>query len=80
MIQDYLLLEYFLRNPDRMLRPEKIIDYVWPVGTERSPDSLRTSLKRLRVKLADLGEPDNLIETIHKVGYRFNSKCMVVDD
>ncbi len=79
MVQDYLLLEYFMRNPDRMIRPEKIIEYVWPTGTERSPDALRTSLKRLRTKLADLGEPDNLIETIHKVGYRFNSKCMSTD-
>ena len=77
--QDYLLLEYFMRNPDRMIRPDKIIDYVWPAGTERSPDALRTSLKRLRVKLKELGEADNLIETIHKVGYRFNSKCMSVD-
>lgn len=77
MVQDYLLLEYFMRNPDRMIRPEKIIDYIWPTGTDRSPDALRTSLKRLRTKLGDLGEPANLIETIHKVGYRFNSKCMV---
>ncbi|HEY9680023.1 MAG TPA: response regulator transcription factor [Oculatellaceae cyanobacterium] len=78
-VVDFMLLEFFMRNPNRMLRPDKIIEYVWPVGTERSPDALRTSLKRLRTKFKDLGEPDNLIETIHKVGYRFNSRVMITD-
>lgn len=70
--KEFSLLEFFMRNPDRVFSAEAIMSRVWNLDSESGTNAFRTTLTRLRHKLK-LDENDTLIETIHGAGYRLNS-------
>ena len=68
---EYNLLTYFLRNADRVLTREMILESVW--GFESAP-TIRTvdsHVVRLRQKLEPEPTVPRYILTVHGVGYRF---------
>lgn len=71
--KEYALLELFLRNSDRIFTQEMLLDYLW--SSEEMPlvNTVRAHIKALRRKLK-LAEASDLIETVHRFGYRLNSK------
>ncbi|MFN8550405.1 MAG: response regulator transcription factor [Candidatus Obscuribacterales bacterium] len=70
--KEFSLLEFFLRNPDRVFNAETIMSRVWSLDTEAGTNAFRTTLARLRRKL-NLDESDSFIETVHGAGYRLNT-------
>jgi DNA-binding response OmpR family regulator len=71
--KEFSLLEFFMRNPDRVFSAEAVMSRVWPAETEVSTNAFRSALKRLRQKLNETDEQKPLIETVLGAGYRFNS-------
>jgi len=71
--KEFALLEFFMRNPDKVFTVEAIMQRVWETDTESSPGAFRTLLARLRKKLELPATEKPLIETVHSAGYRFNS-------
>lgn len=69
--KEFALLEFFMRNPDKVFSAETIMSRVWSLDSEAGTNAFRTTLTRLRKKL-DL--KDDFIETVHGAGYRLNSK------
>lgn len=69
--KEFALLEFFMRNPDRVFSAEAVMHRVWRTEDENSTNAFRSCLKRLRAKLESDGE---VIETIHGLGYRLSSK------
>lgn len=69
---EFALLEFFMRHQGHVFSAETLLERVWPAESERSPESLRTSLKKLRDKIDVKGEP-SLIKNIHGVGYKLES-------
>ncbi|BDA71037.1 multi-component transcriptional regulator, winged helix family [Calothrix sp. PCC 7716] len=71
--KEYALLELFLRNSNRIFTQEMLLDYLW--SSEEMPlvNTVRAHIKALRRKLKLAGAND-LIETVHRFGYRLNSK------
>lgn len=65
--KESLLLETFLRKKEKPFTYEELIGTLWQGEFEDKSDALRTLVKRLRQKL-----PENSIENIFGVGYRFN--------
>ncbi len=68
---EFDLLLYLVRNPDRVLTREEILNRVWGhdyFGTHRTVDNFVT---KLRQKLEEDPEDPRLIQTVRKVGYRF---------
>jgi two-component system response regulator MprA len=65
---EYLLLELFLRNPNRVLTREQIVDRVWGYDFGPASNSLEVYVGYLRRKLEEGGEP-RLIHTARGVGY-----------
>ena len=63
-----LLLELFLRNPDRVLTREVILDRVWGMDAQTSSNGVEVYVGYLRRKLEADGRP-RLIETVRGVGY-----------
>ncbi len=63
-----LLLELFLRNPDRVLTREVILDRVWGMDAQTSSNGVEVYVGYLRRKLED-GDRPRLIETVRGVGY-----------
>lgn len=72
--KEFGLLEFFMRNPDRVFTAEAIMIRVWSTEADPSTDAFRSTLKRLRQKLEAAGIEDTVVETVHGAGYRFNSK------
>ena len=63
-----LLLELFLRNPERVLTREVILDRVWGMDARTSSNGVEVYVGYLRRKLEDEGG-SRLIETVRGVGY-----------
>jgi len=68
-----LLLELFLRNPDRVLTREVILDRVWGMDARTSSNGVEVYVGYLRRKLED-GDAPRLIETVRGVGYVLRTK------
>ncbi|HEY9678721.1 MAG TPA: response regulator transcription factor [Drouetiella sp.] len=72
--KEFTLLEFFMRNPDRVFTADSIMIRVWGSEAETSTDAFRSTLKRLRQKIDAPEAESPVIETVHGAGYRFNSK------
>ncbi len=66
---EFALLEFFMRNPGRVFGADVLLERVWPVNSEASPEAVRTCIKTLRRKIDIDGQP-SLIKTVHGVGYK----------
>jgi two-component system response regulator MprA len=65
---EFALLELFLRNPERALARDVIMDRVWGWESEPTSNSLEVFIGYLRRKTEGAGEP-RLIHTVRGVGY-----------
>ncbi len=67
--REFALLEFLMRNPNRVFTPDALLDRVWQSETDATEAALRSCMKRLRQKIDVEGE-EPLIRTIHGVGYK----------
>ena len=65
------LLTYFLRNPNRPLSREQILDRVWGCDYEGNDRAVDTHVKNLRKRL---GTEGRRIRTVMRVGYCFRTE------
>lgn len=70
--KEFAVLEFFLRNRDRLFSPDEVISHVWAADDEVSVESVRTCMFRLRKKL-DKFQKANLIENVYGRGYILRS-------
>jgi DNA-binding response OmpR family regulator len=63
--REYLLLEYFLRHPDRVLTKLELLDRVWEHGIDGDPNNVEVYVGYLRRKLGA-----DLVRTVRGAGYR----------
>ena len=68
--KEFALLEYFMRNPNRVLSRAQIAEKVWDTNFEVSSNVIDVYVSGLRKKI-DRGNPRPLIHTIKGAGYRF---------
>lgn len=68
--REFALLEYFLRNPRRVLSRLQILEHVWDDNFEPVANSVDVLVARLRRKLEAGGSPP-LVHTIRGSGYLF---------
>jgi DNA-binding response OmpR family regulator len=71
--KDFQLLEYMMRNAERVLTRAEIEEHVWDRNAELWSDVIRSHIKTLRAKV-DRGFKQKLIRTIHGVGYKISAK------
>lgn len=69
--KEFDLLEYFMRNPNRVLTREAILEHIWESGNDPFANTVNVHIKYLRDKI---GAPyDSLLQTVHGVGYKLVS-------
>jgi TolB-like protein/Flp pilus assembly protein TadD len=68
--QVFDLLVFLLRNRDRIVSKDEILDEVWD-GRIVSEAALSSRINAARKALGDNGTDQNLIRTVHKRGFRF---------
>ncbi|MBA3858150.1 MAG: DNA-binding response regulator [Cyanobacteria bacterium PR.3.49] len=69
-IKEFALLEFFMRNRDRVYSLDELLNHIWVAEEEAAPDTVRTHIKNLRKKLDNPGE-ESVIQNVHGFGYRF---------
>ena len=69
-LKEFSILELLLRNKNQALSRDKIIAHVWNYNYDTFSNIVDVHIKNLRKKLQNKSE--NIFETIHGVGYRFN--------
>jgi len=76
--KEYLLLELFLRHPHRVFNRSDIVDHLWSVDNMPTEDTIKSHIRRIRLKLQKLGA-EKLIETLYGHGYRINPSFIEAD-
>jgi DNA-binding response OmpR family regulator len=70
--KEYLLLELFLRNSQRIYSRKAIMDQLWGLDADLpGEDTVKAHIKGLRNRLKLFGVQD-LIQSVYGVGYRLN--------
>lgn len=67
--KEFAVLEFFLRNPNKVFRADALLDHIWHSEAGSGPETVRTCIKRLRRQIDTEGTP-SIIENVHGVGYK----------
>jgi DNA-binding response OmpR family regulator len=67
--KEYALLEYMMRNPNRLITREMAESHVWSYDYDGASNVVDVYIRRLRRKIDD-PYPRKLIETVRGAGYR----------
>jgi len=70
--QEFLLLEYFLRNTGKAVTRSMLLENVWDLHFDPRTNIVETHISRLRSKI-DKGHSVELIHTLRNVGYVFRA-------
>ena len=68
--QEFRLLEYFMRNPDRVLTRRMLLENVWGIHFDPQTSVVESHISRLRAKL-NHGFEFDAIQTVRGTGYKF---------
>jgi two-component system, OmpR family, response regulator len=68
--QEFRLLEYFARNPDRVLTKGMLLENVWGIHFDPQTSVVESHISRLRAKINQGFEVD-VIQTVRGTGYKF---------
>lgn len=71
--KEFALLEYLMRNPDRVLSKDTIIEHVWNFDADILPNNVEVYIGYLRTKI-DKGHSKPLIHTVRGFGYKISTK------
>ena len=66
--KEYAILEYLMRHQNQVCSANEIIDHAWKAEEGVSPETLRSSMSRLRKQIDDEGSP-SFIEHLSRTGY-----------
>lgn len=66
----FLLMEYFIKNSNKLLSREELLNNVWGYDFFGETRTLDVHIKELRRKLNEVGLNKTVIETVRGVGYK----------
>jgi len=69
--REFALLEYFLRNPGRLLTRQQILSAIWEYDFDPESNVVDVYVRYLRRKIDQAGQPSR-ITTLRGMGYRFD--------
>lgn len=70
--KEYALLEYFMRNPNRVITREMAESHIWSYDFQTSSNVVDVYIRRLRAKI-DADYAVKLFETVRGAGYRLHA-------
>jgi len=71
--KEWRLLEYLIKNANRVVPRQTLLRHVWGAGYEKEYNYLKVFVAHLRRKLKDPARRPRYIHTEHNVGYRFQA-------
>ncbi len=76
--KEYLLLEYFLQNPEQILSKEQIFERVWGLESEVESNNLEVYVSFVRRKIKAIGSSVT-IKAVRGVGYRIEGQHETIE-
>lgn len=70
--KEYAILEYFMRNPGRVLSKDNIISHVWDFDADVMPNNVEVFITFIRAKI-DKPFDKPLLHTVRGFGYKLSS-------
>jgi len=70
--KEYALLEYLLRNQNRVLSKQNLITHVWDYDADILPNTVEVYIRYLRTKVDQPFKGPNLIHTVRGFGYKLD--------
>ncbi|HSX39603.1 MAG TPA: response regulator transcription factor [Candidatus Saccharimonadales bacterium] len=70
--KEFDILEYLVRNKNRVISKEMILDHVWEMGIEVNSNTIEVHIRSLRAKI-DKDYTKKLIKTVHNFGYKIDA-------
>ena len=70
-LKEFGLLEYFMRNPDKVVSREDLLNHLWDFNYVGFSNVVDVHIKNLRRKLDADGE--DVLETVRGIGYRLRA-------
>ena len=67
---EFALLEFLMRHQGQVFNQEALLERVWTAESERTSETIRTCIKKIRSKIDTEGK-ESLIKNVHGVGYKF---------
>ena len=71
--KEFSLLEYLMRNPQKILTKDQIINHVWNYDSDILPNTVEVYIRNLRNKIDRPFDEKPLIHTIRGFGYKIAS-------
>jgi DNA-binding response OmpR family regulator len=68
--KEFELLEYLMRNPNRVLDREQLLDHAWDFSFDAFSNVIDVHINHLRKKL---GVNNGVVETVRGIGYRLKA-------
>ncbi len=68
--KEYALLEYMMRNQDRVLSKNNLMSHVWDFDADILPNTIEVFINYLRAKIDKPFEGPDIIQTVRGFGYR----------
>ncbi len=72
--KEFAILEYFMRNPERILSKNNILTHVWDFDSDVLPNNVESFIKLLRNKI-DRPFKKPYIQTVRGFGYKLSEKA-----
>jgi len=73
--REFALLEYMMRNPDRILTKDAIIAHVWDYEADILPNTVEVYIGYLRAKIDKPFRGPELLQTIRGFGYKLTGQA-----
>jgi len=75
--REFTVLEYLMRNADKVVTKREILDNIWDIDFGGDPNIVEVYIRRLRNKIDDAFDCKS-IETVRGVGYRIVGQTAVL--
>jgi DNA-binding response OmpR family regulator len=72
--KEFAILEYFMRNPNRVLSKNNIMSHVWDFDSDILPNNIEVFMTYLRAKIDKPFKEKPLIHTVRGFGYKISEE------
>ncbi|MBY0548188.1 MAG: response regulator transcription factor [Candidatus Obscuribacterales bacterium] len=68
---EFAVLEFLMRNPGQVFSSEALLERVWSAESDRTPQTVRSLIKKLRTKID--GDGPSIIHNVYGFGYKLEA-------
>ena len=71
LAKEIKILKYFYKHSNEIVSREQLLSEVWTKNNKKTTRTLDVHISRLRQKLGEVGDAQQVIQTVRGIGYKF---------